>query len=492
MADAQKITPDTPSAAHAAMSGDWEMLRTVMGGTTAMRAAGSRFLPQYESETPAAFAARLARAVLTNHFEDAVKNVSAMPFSKPLSYESVGPDLEELLDDVDLKGNALHVFAAELFEDAVVAGLSYVFVDYPTGVTTPDGRKPTLKDVKDAGVRPYWIGIEAENMLACHYGIRNGILQIVNARILEETTEEPLPGVFTETVTRRVRELYFNEAGLPAWVLYRQSVNDKGEAIWIIEATGVFSISRLPLVPLVVGRKRRDGTVKPLFLDLAYKQVEHFQSASDQRNILTASRFPILACAGAKPVLPKDQSETKFAFGPYSLLYTEDAQGKWYWVEVTGNSLAAGQKDLEVLTDELRLMGLQPVVADTGSVTATARGIDEARQQSSVQKAALNLEDALNQAIAITEEWLGRADSAAACMVNRDFGLSLNAAAEVAELLKMRQSGEISRDTFWNEMRRRDVLGPQFDPDRERLALESEQPDLPPVTRPEDEQTGDV
>jgi len=448
------------------------MLRILMAGTRQMRAAGETYLPKYDSETATSYANRLARAVLTNYFEDAVRNVSAMPFRRNVTLKDASPELEGIMADVDLNGNDLHKFASDVFEDSVVAGLGYIFVDYPkSSAIAPPGRKPTIADVKKSNARPYWVQVTAENVLSCYFSIHDdGKIRMVYARILEETHDEPIPGVFTESVTRRVRELFFNDLGQPSWRLYRQSVNEKGEQTWVVDEEGVFTISRLPFVPVIAGRRRQDGTVKPLFLDLGFKQIEHYQSSSDQRNILTASRFPILAVAGAKPEFKADE---KPAFGPYTLLFTEDAQGKWYWVEVQGTAIAQGQKDLEVLTDELRVMGLQPVIADTGGVTATARSIDESRAHTSIEKAAINLNDALNQALALTEEWLG-SESEATVTVNRDFGLSLTAKSEIDSLLKMRATGEISRETFWLEMKRRGVLNPDFDDEKEKLMIESE------------------
>ena len=105
------------------------MLRILMAGTRQMRAAGETYLPKYDSETATSYANRLARAVLTNYFEDAVRNVSAMPFRRNVTLKDASPELEGIMADVDLNGNDLHKFASDVFEDSVVAGLGYIFVE---------------------------------------------------------------------------------------------------------------------------------------------------------------------------------------------------------------------------------------------------------------------------------------------------------------------------------------------------------------------------
>ena len=68
-----KQDPKQTSKAHQNMADDWALLRTVMGGTKQMRGEGTAYLPQHEGETAEAYDVRLATAVLTNYFEDAVR-----------------------------------------------------------------------------------------------------------------------------------------------------------------------------------------------------------------------------------------------------------------------------------------------------------------------------------------------------------------------------------------------------------------------------------
>ena len=62
--------------------------------------------------------------------------------------------------------------------------------------------------------------------------------------------------------------------------------------------------------------------------------------------------------------------------------------------------------------------------------------------------------------------------------VDNDFAIWIRAMQDVAELIKIRQAGEISRRTFLREIRRRALLSETLDIDEEIAAIESEGPSL--------------
>ena len=61
--------------------------------------------------------------------------------------------------------------------------------------------------------------------------------------------------------------------------------------------------------------------------DLADKNIEHWQSASDQRNALTVARFPMLA---GKGLTQKEMEDIVLA--PNQSLSTENPAGEFYYL----------------------------------------------------------------------------------------------------------------------------------------------------------------
>src|SRR5690606_32688280 len=127
MAQAQKIDPSILSSDALAMQNDWALMRAIMGGTEAMRAAGERYLPKYEGESQTAYDNRLKRTVLTNYFEDALRNAVSLPFRKPIVIpESLPDDLKDICRDIDMMGNDLDQFCRILLEDSTMMGYGFI------------------------------------------------------------------------------------------------------------------------------------------------------------------------------------------------------------------------------------------------------------------------------------------------------------------------------------------------------------------------------
>jgi hypothetical protein len=450
------IDPSKIASDLGAMSEDWLLLRSIMGGTPEMRNQGETYLPKYDGESDTTYENRKKRSVLTNYLEDAVRNAVSLPFRKDILVgENVDDDIKELFKNIDLVGNDITQFGRLTMDDGGLMGLAFILVDFSKNET--DG---TLKAEGDAALRPYWTLIKADDVLACYTEIVGDREKVYHFRYKETITR--IDEEYVETVVERVRVYKPGE-----WEIWEK---DKGE--WKMVDSGPMTITEeVPVVPVFCGKRLNGFRVRPLFIDLAYKQVEHWQSASDQRNILSFARFPMLACSGTGTTM----QDAEITVGPSRVLTTEQSDGKWYYVEPKGDAIEAGRKDLENLKEEMRILGLQPIVGKYQNVTATSRALDETRVYSAVQVLAMNLEDALIRATDFTERWLGREPTPdKEIHVNRDFNLSIRDTAEVDSLIRSRITGEISRRTFWEELQRRGTLAPDFDPDEEQAQLDYE------------------
>ena len=131
--------------------------------------------------------------------------------------------------------------------------------------------------------------------------------------------------------------------------------------------------------------------------------------------------------------------------------------------------LRANRKDLQ---DEMRLLGLQPLLPAKGLIQATATGtaINARKAHSAVQAWALGLKDALEQVLDLMARW-GGVSGRAGVLVHTDFEVTLRGSEDIGELRAMRALGELSRRSYWGELGRRGFLGPQFDPQREEDLL---------------------
>lgn len=451
--------PSTPSSTYKAMLPAWELVLALLGGTEAMRAAGRKYLPQYEREEGKAYEERLKRTVLFNYFAKALSNLASKPFAKPVRLGEAAPaELHALVEDVDKLGSDVTAWARPVFKDGLAKGLTHFLVDFPA-VDTEVVR--TLEDERRAGLRPYFVHVPAESLIAAYAEVVDGEERLTHVRIRE--TEVRREG-FEEKVVERIRVLEPD-----AWVLYERS----GTRKWAEVGGGPNKLGFIPLVTWYAGPREGFMRARPPLEDLAYLNLAHWQSGSDQRNVLTVARFPLLAASGLA-----DASGVEV--GPRKLLVTEQAQGKFYYVEHSGAAIAAGRQDLEDLKDEMAALGVELLVRKSGSATATEKSINTAHSHSELQAMAEAFADALELAFHYAAQWLGLEveDGALKVEVHTDFGLAQGDAQGLDVLFKARAAREISRAAFLAELKRRGVLAADFDADMDAELLGAEGPAL--------------
>ncbi len=451
----------TPSDAQSQMVERTRLVRALMGGTAAMRAARETYLPREPAESVASYDVRLARTFLFNGFGKTVDDMTGKVFTKPVVLKDNVPEqLRQFAENIDLTGQHINVFARNVFHNSLQSGIGYLFVDMPRAVARPDGRPATLADEQRAGLRPYVTFIPLERMLGWKSEVSGGAEKLTQIRI-EEWVSEP-DGEYHEKIVKQIRVV---EPG--RWQTFRQ--NDKQE--WVLHEPGTSSLQTIPLAPVYINRTGFMTGAPPLE-KLAETNVAHWQSQSDQRNVLHVARVPILFGAGF-PV------EQKITVGASSAVLTSDVNAKLMFVEHTGAAIGAGDKDLSNLEFQMQTMGLQLLVPKPGGQTATGEIRDDAKENSPLAMMATALADALETALGFMAEYVGLGkDAGGEVQVNTDFGVQAGAGADLPQLIDAAKSGLISKETLWAELQRRGLLSDSFDPDVEKDRIASEAPEM--------------
>ncbi len=427
----------------------WRLIETLLGGTEAMREAGELYLPRHQEETDKGYQERLASAVLLNMVERTLDTLSGKPFSEPIRLNEDVPQVikEIILPDVDLQGNNLDVFARQWFREGLAKAFCHVLVDTPRPAPREDGKPRTLEDDRREGLRPYWVLIKPENLIFARAEVVNGVEVLQHLRIVEHYAEQD---GFAEVYRRRIRVL---EPGLVQ--LWEPAEKQKEE--WVLVEEWETGLNYIPLVTFYASRQ---GFMlgKPPLLDLAHLNVAHWQSASDQRHILTVSRFPILACSGAT-----GEDSDPVVVGPNKVLYNPDPAGRFYYVEHTGQAIAAGRADLQDLEEQMANYGAEFLKRRPGNQTATARALDSAEAVSSLSAMVGVFEDALAQALDITADWLRLGQGGGTVELVKDYKLEETDTSGLQALQAARERRDISRKTYLNALRLRGVLPEDFD-----------------------------
>lgn len=462
----KKADVSTPSASYLCMAPKWDIIDTVVAGTAAMRCAGERYLPKHQYEGEDAYKERLSRATLKNYTLRTLENLTSKAFrDPPLLNQDVPEQIKTLLEDVDTEGNNFLVFARAWFRLGVQRAFGFVLVDF-TRIDPVEGRVRTLEDDRRDGVRPFWRLVDPLDVIFLRTEKVGDKVRIVEARIREWETE---PDGWGMKCVERIRVL---KPG--SFELYEKKVARKGaRPKWVLVDGGPMGVDYVPLVSFYTSKEGL-GEGKPPLEDLAYLNVEHFQSSADQRSILTVARFPILAVSGASNADPNGEP---VVIGPKKWLSVADPQGRIYYVEHAGNAIAAGRTDLEDLEDQMASYGSEFLRKRPGASSATGRALDSAEAISPLMAWGMDFKDALELALQYTADWLKLGEGkggTVAYQIKPD--VSVGESKELDALDKARDRRDLSRKAYLGELQRRDILSPEYDEAKDQLEIDKEPP----------------
>jgi hypothetical protein len=442
----------------------WDRIQTVLNGTHAMRKAGEKYLPRYEAEMDKAYKARREGAVLFNVTDRTLKSWVGRPFSDPVKIgEDVPEDVKELLKDIDMQGNDVAVFARNWFSEGLAKAFAHVLIEMPRPDDPEDGRKRSKADDIEDGVRPFWSLIAPENLIFAS-GVMVGSREVLtHARIKESVMVRE---GWEEVEVKRIRVYDRDEKGV-YYSLYELQNEGQDDEKWV-EKKGKtpLDIERIPIVTFYADRQGLMFGKSPIE-DLADLNIAHWQSNSDQNNILTVSRFPILAASGIT------KEESKIALGPRVLLYSANQEAKFYYVEHKAASIGAGRQNLLDLEEQMAEYGADFLRKRPGNVTATARALDSAEATSPLQDAAWRFNDALEQAMDLMAEWLG-VEEVGTLTVPVDFGPEDVHREDLDAVKEARRMRDLSREKYLAELKRRGVLVDEFDEEENIRELKAE------------------
>lgn len=439
----------TPSGAVLAAEAKRELPRALMGGTDAMRAAGEKYLPRENAESKEAYEARLARSFLFNGFGETVKDLVGRVFARELTLEADVPaDIVAWAENADMAGRDLNVFAKDCFADALTNGVSYILTD----MAPAPGRNLTRAEAAALNRRPWLVHIKASQVLGWKSANVNGAEILTQFRFRDDQTAPD--GDFGEKPVDQVKA-FIRSGESVIWQTWRKGV--KGD--WILFEEGPISLSYIPVAPVYANRAGFMNGLPPL-KDLAEVNLQHWQSQSDQRNILHVARVPILFWAGYV-----DTGEPT-VIGPGRVMASSDPNSKLFYVEHSGNAIGAGDKDIANLETQMQALGLDLLIAKTVAQSATGAVIDAGRVTASLAMMADALEDAVENALQAMADYAGLGDGGSVD-VNKDYTAGL--ANDAATIIAAKSAGIISNATAIRELQRRRTLADTIDADEETI-----------------------
>lgn len=462
VSDPSKV--DFISPAVQEMHLDWELITALLGMTRAMREGRDKWLPREEKEERGAYEARLKRSYLFPAFCDQSKRLVAKPFSQPVQLlgGDVPEELSDLEENTDGLGRSLNATLSDFAFDAITYGLSHLLIDFPS--TDDESRAPLV----NGQLRPTWRHIEARSVLGWRSVHENGAEVLDEIRFRDD--REELAGQFGSAIvpyivhmTRESIQRWRWEGAEKGWV----TAGDPDEYQFVDGDAG-------PRIPMVTAYTNQTGFMKatPPLMGLADLNLAHWQSTAAQRNVVHYVRVPLLVITGLteaddrkKPIVVSSAKALKFTGKDVKVTYAEHQ----------GRGAEVGQKDLEILADQMEVLGLQPNVRKTVAATATSQRVKEGRTTTQMQEWLRRIESAGASAYRYSARWVDQElPEDFGVNIFSDFAIDPGDAADLQILLSARIDGEISRKVFLEEMKRRATLSESVDLDEMDKDLKEE------------------
>lgn len=450
----------------------WDLTDDFIVGEEAVKARGKKYLPSFPTELKEDYDFRLATAVFTNIYGDIIETLSSKPFEKEVTLvegegteaKSIPQEIQDFIENVDGDGTNLTGFAANTFYNGINSAVDWIFVDMPIS----DAQ--TRADEKAAGIRPNWSHVLGRNVLEAQQTMIGGEFVWSYIRIWEPGSPNYV------RILQRVGDT-------ATWELWREITNNAGGKEYVRESSGVISIGVIPMVPFITGR--RDGKryfFFPAMRSAADTQLKLYRQESAKQYIDTLTAHPMLAGQGVKPDKDADGTPKPIGIGPGRVVYappTGDGQhGEWQFISPQGEVLNYHKENCKETTQQMRELGRVPLTAQSSNVTVITSAAASGKTRSAVGAWAINLKNALENALVYTCMWFGIKDTqySPEVYVYTDFDAFLENVEDLQALGTARAAKDISRETYWDELKRRGVLSDDFDKEEEEQRLLDELP----------------
>lgn len=438
------------SAAWEAGKAVRDRIDALMGGTDSMRKAGETYLPRFEMECAEDYEKRLACATLYPAYSETVKNMTGRVFYRPINRDEVASNLQADIEDIDLQGNDLDVFAADWFQNGLAYGLCHTLVDYPktAGLSSRADGTLTERDVKQANIRPYARLVMPHDVIGWIVERVNNVDTLVQVRIRELAMVRD--GAYGVNEVERVRVLEPGRYEL--WE--KPHSNQSRKSDWVLIDEGVNSLSSIPLVTFYTGRT---GilTAKPPLLELANMNIKHWQEQSDQDASVRFARVRIVYATGL-------ESDTKLSASAESIICLPPG-GSIDVVQGSAESVKVGADSLTKLEEQMRESGARLLAKKSQSTKTVAQARSDAIiEQSALGAMAQQLEDAIDQVLQLMAEYRGT-DSGGHADVNDDFDALDDQSMSAESIIKLVMAGVISEATAFNECKRRGLISNELE-----------------------------
>lgn len=445
----------------------WKKCRDVAEGQEAVHAAGELYLKKVAAEPNDAYTIRLENATFYDATSRTVDGMQGMLFRKPTKIDPEEMKDNDLFTNIDGRGHTLPQFIKILSFEAEIITRFGLLTDYTTVV---DGI--TLADTQEAGARPNILLYKAESIINWRHTVENGERQLSMVVLCEETDE--YIDDFTNEKKKQYRVLDMFDG------VYRVRIFDAG-------TTGEGNNTEHQQIGDDIFPKM-DGNFfdhipfdffpdmdihKSLILGLVNMNLSHYRTTALHEQCLYRL-VPTLTVSGWTP---KD-GEVMY-MGALTAQTFPDPDAKASILEPSGNfsaisdSLTAKENRMAILGS--RLLAEEKKAAEAAETASIHRMGDV----STLAALSIELSNTITISVGRMLLWADEATETTITL-NKDFDPMAMSPQMMTAMLQAVQAGEMSFQTWFDNLKRGEIVAEEVTADEEQERIDSRTPPTPP------------
>lgn len=441
---------------YIAAAGQWKRARDASEGEKAVHAAGEDYLTKLAEEEDRDYQKRKNRTPFFNATWRTIVGLRGMLFRKDPEIEAPA-GVAGYFDDIDMAGTPLRSFAQRVVAEALTVGRIGVLVDHPQMVTA-DG--VTVQQAQSLGLRPTLQSYPAESIINWKTE-RIGNATVLSLVVLAEESAIAGEDVFDHAYETHYRVLDL-VAGASGARIYRQRVfrvDDKGGDVQIGEDVfPTISGQSLPFIPFVIIGVDAVGPhiEEPPLIDLVDMNLHHYSVSADYEHGCHFSGLPTLFISGYLPDTTGPGGGKIYIGGPTANCLPQP-ESKAYFVEIQGefNALHTNLEDKKAQMAVLgaRMLEVQRKGVESSETAAQHRKGEESQLAAMATTVGLGIARALRW----LSDWAGATGEVKFELCREFLPVSMDAQ-ELTALVGAWQSGAISGETLFDNLKRGEVV----------------------------------
>lgn len=452
----------TQHADYRAFTDKWQKCRDCEAGEDAMKMAGQQYVPKLRDQDNNDYVAYITRGSFYNATARTIEGLLGMMFRKPPIGE-LPAGIEDFLKNVDMCGQPIDVFAANIAEQCLDIGRVGVLVDYTPAVTV-EGAPLTVAMTEKANLRPMMKIYLGENIINWRFKQINNnwtLCQVVLSEQYSEPAIDPiskLPSEFANQVETRYRVLDLEDDLTYRVRVFRIDEQDHDQLVSTVYP--LMNGNPLGFIPFVCMSNQGMGfdCVDPPMLDLINVNIAHWRSSVDFEHGAHYTALPTLFINNFQQVMPENgEAPAKIYLGSQSAITTTgNAEAKF--IEFTGGGLSTIENSMDRKEQQMAILGARMLATEGKQAqTTTTTAIHRTGENSALSKIAISISLGLTTLLNIFSKWAGYADTCNYA-INRDFLPVPIDGPTLTAIMLAYQKAAINEEELFDWLQRGDII----------------------------------